>query len=474
MLPMAGYSPEPGNRGRDAQLDAGPRVGIFLSLVLGALCLGIALSAGVSGASARSEVSLNRQTDICGPIADDDTWTTEDGPVTITCDAALLPGVTLGIEPGVAVRFTAGVSLTISGTLQAIGLPSQPITFTSDLEEPAPGDWSGLHFVAGSSDSSLAWCVVEYATAGVVVLARPGDTVSPEFTDCIVRHNSARGIHVEGVAKGCVQGLAQPTITGCLVEDNGGEDDHGCGIYGYGHGHPNDACGEFMAGSVGGTVSGSEIRHNQASGICLHAQPEREGVDHGDVWTGIEANVIWGNGEHGVHLYGDDPVRPRIENNLVYGNAGAGLQSDAYHHSTDLVVVNNTIHANRGPGLAFNKSALLVRLTNNIVAANGGYGLVCLTEGPLSSHNDLWNNDAGDYSGCTPGLTDISANPLLLDPAAGDFCPAFGSPCIDAGTGTDAPATDFDGITRPQGGGVDIGAHEQGLWRTHLPITLRQ
>jgi hypothetical protein len=193
----------------------------------------------------------------------------------------------------------------------------------------------------------------------------------------------------------------------------------------------------------------------------------------GDLWTLIEANVISDNSGHGVHLDGDGPVRPRIENNLVYGNTGTGIQSDAYHHSTDLFVVNNTVHDNGGHGLAFNKSALQVRLTNNIVSANDGNGLVCLTEGPLSSHNDLWLNAAGDYSGCAPGLTDISADPRLLDPAAGDFSLEFGSPCIDAGTSTDAPAADIEGIARPLGGGVDIGAHEQGCWRIYLPVTLR-
>lgn len=465
---MAGYSSQSGKQSQDAQLHAGRCRGFFVSLALAALCLGIALSAGVAGASARSEMPHNRQTDICGLISDDDTWTAEDSPVTITCDAVLLPGVTLDIDPGVEVRFTAGVNLTISGTLQALGLPSQPITFTSDLEEPAPGDWSGLHFVAGSSESNLAWCVVEYATAGVVVLARPGNTVSPGFSDCILRRNSKHGFELEGYASECDAALAQPTIIGCRVEGNGGS-----GIYGFGHGDEDNGCEQYDAtGGIGGTVVGNIIRDNQGQGIYLLSDLERYSL--GEVWTTIGANVISDNAGHGVHLDGDGLVQPRMENNLIYGNLAAGIQSDAYHHSTDLYVVNNTVHDNGGPGLAFNKSALLVRLTNNIVSANGGYGLVCLTEGPLSSHNDLWLNAAGDYSGCTPGLTDISADPRLIDPLAGDFYLAFGSPCIDAGTSTDAPAVDFDGITRPQGGGVDIGAHEQGLWRLSLPITLRQ
>ncbi|NIV33017.1 MAG: hypothetical protein GWN58_27310, partial [Anaerolineae bacterium] len=258
------------------------------------------------------------------------------------------------------------------------------------------------------------------------------------------------------------------TIARCTIEHNGG-----CGIYGYGHGdrdqdcHPNPA-----TGGIGGAVSGSTIRDNQDPGIHLLSDLERYSL--GDVWIKIEANVISGNAGHGVHLDGDGPVRPPIENNLIYGNLDAGIQSDAYHHSTDLYIVNNTVHENGGNGLAFNKSALLVRLINNIVSANVGYGLVCLTEGPLCSHNDLWENASGDYSGCTPGITDIAADPLLRDPAAGDFHLEFGSPCIDAGTAANAPAADFEGIARPQGGGVDIGAHEHGYWWVYLPITLRE
>jgi hypothetical protein len=465
---MAGYMLKLVRKGQDAPLLAGRRTGCLISLTLAVFWLGIVLSARTSGASAQPELLSSLHEDICGPISTDDTWTAAQSPFNVTCDSELLPGVTLVIDPGVEIRFAAGVGLTIMGTLDAIGVHSLPITFTSDLETQAPGDWDGLRFVAGSSGSRLAWCVVEYATVGVHIYADPGDTVSPAFSDCAVRHHSQDGFKLEGYASGCDEALAQPTIAGCTVEYNGG-----CGIYGYGHGDPYNGCNEFTAGGIGGTVSGSEIRQNQASGICLRAQPER--LDHGDAWTRIEANVISGNAGHGVHLYGDDPVRPRIENNLIYGNTGAGIQTDAKHEGTDLFVVNNTVASNGGDGMVFNRSALQVYLANNILFSNSGYGLVCNgAEDPQASHNDLWLNAGGNYSGCAPGISDISADPLLLDPAAGDFHLSLGSPCIDAGTSTDAPATDIEGITRPQGGGVDIGAHEHGHWRICLPITLRE
>jgi hypothetical protein len=53
----------------------------------------------------------------------------------------------------------------------------------------------------------------------------------------------------------------------------------------------------------------------------------------------------------------------------------------------------------------------------------------------------------------------IAARSGLVDPAAGDFHLAAGSPCIDAGTDVGL-AADFDGTPVPQGKSPDIGAYE--------------
>jgi hypothetical protein len=66
----------------------------------------------------------------------------------------------------------------------------------------------------------------------------------------------------------------------------------------------------------------------------------------------------------------------------------------------------------------------------------------------------------GDCNGITHSAHDISANPLLVDPANGNFHLAPGSPCIDAGDPVNYPATDFEGDPRPHGPAPDIGADE--------------
>ena len=52
------------------------------------------------------------------------------------------------------------------------------------------------------------------------------------------------------------------------------------------------------------------------------------------------------------------------------------------------------------------------------------------------------------------------ANPLFVDWQIGDFRLSGDSPAIDAGSSELAPATDFYGTQRPQGGGYDLGVYE--------------
>ncbi len=79
------------------------------------------------------------------------------------------------------------------------------------------------------------------------------------------------------------------------------------------------------------------------------------------------------------------------------------------------------------------------------------------------------NNSTFTYQYCdfynngftTPtGTGNISAIPLFVNQSAGDYHLQPNSSCIDAGTSSNAPVTDFEGITRPQGNGFDMGAYE--------------
>lgn len=401
--------------------------------------------------------------ELCGSIAEDTVLTLAASPYAVTCDATVETSVTLEIEPGVEIGFEPGTDLTVRGTLLASGTQTQPITFTSALAMPAPGDWDGLHIEAGDSESHLTWCVVEYGTTGVHVYAGPGTSVSPTLSFCTVRHHLSHGIVVEGHASGCDAASAQPAIIGCTVEQNGA-----CGIYGHGRGDPNHGCVPARVGSVGGTVRDSTIRGNQRAGICLRSEQGYQ--SHGDVGIEIQANDISDNAGPGIGMEGDDPVHPRIENNAIHENVGSGIYWNAQHGGLSLSVVNNTLIGNGEHGLRVNSAAEQMRVTNNIFSGNAHHGLSCTTALlPVISHNDVWSNVAGNYSGCAAGTGDISADPLLVDVTVGDFRLQAGSPCIDAGTESGAPTTDIAGVPRPQGDGFDIGAHE--FWASEIRVT---
>jgi hypothetical protein len=66
----------------------------------------------------------------------------------------------------------------------------------------------------------------------------------------------------------------------------------------------------------------------------------------------------------------------------------------------------------------------------------------------------------------------------FVHPAGANFRLRPGSPAVDAGTCTGAPADDLEGDLRPQGAGCDIGADElasggTSSHRLYLPLVVR-
>ena len=74
-----------------------------------------------------------------------------------------------------------------------------------------------------------------------------------------------------------------------------------------------------------------------------------------------------------------------------------------------------------------------VTARNNI--STGARKDACRVDGnsKLTSGHNCWH---GKVEGFKPSETDISADPKLRNPDAGDYSPADDSPCIDAGAAT--------------------------------------
>jgi hypothetical protein len=171
-----------------------------------------------------------------------------------------------------------------------------------------------------------------------------------------------------------------------------------------------------------------------------------------------------------------------ITNNIIVGNQGTqggGIYWLVPFGARGPLVVNNTIAQNQANnGLAafadgFDQQASLV---NDILLGDGAAAVLeCGNfndlNPPIIEFNDVRNGGTGpSYGGICTDQTrvngNISADPLFVDAAAGNFHMLGGSPAVDAGTNTGAPAIDIDGDPRPLDGNgdglavVDMGADE--------------
>ena len=192
----------------------------------------------------------------------------------------------------------------------------------------------------------------------------------------------------------------------------------------------------------------------------------------------IKDNVGWQGG--GISMFNVSDAT--ITNNIIVGNQaaqGAGIYWLVPSGARGPLVVNNTIAANQAnSGIAvfadgFDAQASLV---NNILVGDGS-GSVLDCGGfndpnpPIIRFNDVRNGGTGPaYGGICSDQTgvngNISGDPLFVDATAGNFHIRIGSPAVDAGSNTGAPATDIDGDPRPLDGNgdgvavVDMGADE--------------
>ncbi len=100
-----------------------------------------------------------------GHITADETWCLSDSPHDLSDNVTVDPGVTLVIEPGVMVRGADDKSLKVQGHLEAVGTPTQPITFTSIANTWEPARWSGLIFDGsqGEGTGNLRYAVVMHS-----------------------------------------------------------------------------------------------------------------------------------------------------------------------------------------------------------------------------------------------------------------------------------------------------------------------
>ena len=171
----------------------------------------------------------------------------------------------------------------------------------------------------------------------------------------------------------------------------------------------------------------------------------------------------------------DEASEPVSQNVTIVNNLVLGCKRGFYFFNQQegsglkhFLIAHNTFVDSRVAGIQINAGDHeSSRIQNNIIVQDeyaAPVAIVADATGLQFSYN-LWSETPPSSAS---GTGDVVGDPLLTGGAweAGTLMPGWfwllaGSPAIDAGTVLSEVLKAFDGVTRPQGAGYDIGAFEQ-------------
>lgn len=331
---------------------------------------------------------VTAQTVVGGSISSNTTWSLTGSPYIVQNNVAVMAGVTLIIDPGVTVKFDSQKSIQFFGTLRAIGTQNQPITFTSGITTPNPGDWGYILFNSSSpsynfsngSGSIMQCCVVEYAGGASVTYngaVRMNNTF-PYLNNCTIQHNSKTAIKAWNLSSTLF-------LDSCIIKYN------------------NVDTGSVYASSGTLSLRGCNISNNITS-LASSNDYSVAGVFTNDNVTRISRCTFTSNNSRAVHVFkgGTALQLDSISFNTISNNLNDGIYYlfDRVAGVLDLsgksiFIGNNIIYNNAGNGIRFNSVPSGVYdsyfnsfvIANNIIADNLRNGFYS-----ISYSSNSWNN----------------------------------------------------------------------------------
>jgi hypothetical protein len=353
----------------------------------------------------------------------------------------------------------------------------------------ATGSGAGINNL---STLTLSNCVVDgnVVSGGTAIAAGGGIDNEGTLTamDCVVSSNAVTGGSAGGTGAagngGGINNNGTMAITNSIIHGNSatggaGADANGGGLFNEINLTISTCTIAFNsatggAGSLGGTGQGGGIGNDLGTVVV-----DRSTVNGNSATGGAGGAGTGGIGQGGGIVNGFGTFT--LESSTISGNSsskGSGTSALAtsrgggvFNGFGSVIILNSTITANEVPGAALTDGGGLLNssghldVTNSIVAGNSlpvdfangsaatslsGYNLYGGTNGPLTS-------GTGDQF----NVADAKLGPLQ-DNGGPTFTHALlcGSPAINAGSNSNAPATDQRGFTRIVGGTIDIGSFE--------------
>ncbi len=324
--------------------------------------------------------AVRAQTLVSGNISG--TWTPAGNPYVATDNCTVPSGQTLTIQPGVIVWIGENHSITANGLIQAVGTPSQRITFQAPISSQY---WSNIFLIHESGTNRFKYCDFRNARTAISMgvyggnAAMNSEIMNCTFSNCIsgAIYGESQGITFGGIA------TLDPIIKNCVFESMS----NACVIrifqdsFGQSFGYANPK----IIGNIFKNVTGIAFRMVNESGGS--SQPVflnntlfncRTGVDSGEPWSG-------------------DSWDAKVQSCIFIGCSNAVVRSG----SASANVSYNDFFANG----------------KNFTGYPGTYGLPIIANRNGTSCDLLYNT---------------FQDPQFV--ATNDFHFATNSPCIDAGT----------------------------------------
>jgi len=283
----------------------------------------------------------------------------------------------------------------------------------------------------------------------------------------------------------CVRGAEHATLDGFTITHGSAVNDHGGGMYNLGNSLSVANCtftGNSAAYCGGGMYNGgSSLVVTNCTFTGNSADYYGGGMYNGDsslvvtncTFTGNSADYFGGGGmfNKNASLSVTDCIF--TGNSATYG--GGMYNENASLSVTNCTFTENSVTESGGGMYNYFTSPRVTNctFTENSASDYGGGMYNNWYASPIVTNCILWGNSSEIYNiASSPSVTyscvqggysgegNTDQDPLFVN-ALDDLRLQDDSPCIDSGTSEGAPATDIEGVARPQGGGFDMGAYER-------------
>lgn len=403
----------------------------------------VAFLLAFSAASATAQAG----TTLCGTLTQNQTLTAAGNPYQVTCGLVVPKGVSLTLEPDVRLEIANGVSITVRGQIFANGSVGAPVVMTS-----VSGRWGGVvidHRDDGDDrESSLSYVELSLGTRLLEVNNTGSSSILVEdckfdlWSSLAIRWDGAHGL----VVRRCDVGVETPfeqaeqesingyrggaTVEYCTFgRRKGYRDVIDLGDASWGEPVPTIRYNTFLGGeddaidfdNSAGWIIGNVVM-NHWPGPGANPGANGGGITGENSDTVVINNIVIGC-YHGIGY--KNAGTPLILNNIVI-DCGIGLtfyQDACDEAKPNVILFNNIVWNSRDPDTG---------TPQNVVLNGAWFPRYCQDTSVDQATIDM------RYSiieGGWPGEGNLDLDPLLVDPASGNFELRGDSPALDAGFG---------------------------------------